>query len=414
MLAGVFYRSFWRAGLADAELEEEALNKLLPVLFEGNNSVFAQATPCTGLTYVLLFTARGCLLPDLWCRASPRTGFGAFILQAPVRLLDSCSCAVLWCTESGGCYAIADAQSDHAACAPGRWLARNAAGITKLTCGVGKDAFYVEASVSASLVSCLPALEDVRLVLFWPLIKDSLGCLLEALAGCPRLRALDLSTVFLSTMDGLSDEEDAGTGWPFPDVAAFEKLHSLTKLALAYEGERFVLADIVRALAPLTGLSELSLGSYRPAVVPAALGKFKGLRSLALRGFGPCALEAGCLELPNLLSLEVDHCESEGDAQMLPGVTSLQCLTRVEILGGLRGLSFDPLLVQLPHLQRLVFGHNFSLIITPGYLRVLSGLPADMGLLSSSLLHADMSGLRLTHFPLALAQLTALQSLDVS
>ena len=39
-------------------------------------------------------------------------------------------------------------------------------------------------------------------------------------------------------------------------------------------------------------------------------------------------------------------------------------------------------------------------------------LPADMGLLSSSLLHLDFSGLRLAQFPLTLTQLRALECLD--
>ena len=50
----------------------------------------------------------------------------------------------------------------------------------------------MEALACASLVTCLPALEDVSLWLC-PLNKDDLWCLLEALAWCPRLKALDLS-----------------------------------------------------------------------------------------------------------------------------------------------------------------------------------------------------------------------------
>ena len=51
----------------------------------------------------------------------------------------------------------------------------------------------MKASACASLVPCLPALEDVTLSLgetLWD--PEGLGCLLEALAWCPRLRALDL------------------------------------------------------------------------------------------------------------------------------------------------------------------------------------------------------------------------------
>ena len=53
----------------------------------------------------------------------------------------------------------------------------------------------METTAWISLVSYLPALQDLRLPLNAPLIKDELGCLLEALALCPRLRALDLSTL---------------------------------------------------------------------------------------------------------------------------------------------------------------------------------------------------------------------------
>ena len=38
-------------------------------------------------------------------------------------------------------------------------------------------------------------------------------------------------------------------------------------------------------------------------LVPAALGQLQNLRSLELADLRPCVLEAGCLDLPNLLSL---------------------------------------------------------------------------------------------------------------
>ena len=91
----------------------------------------------------------------------------------------------------------------------------------------------------------------------------------------------------------------------------------------------YSLADVVGALVPLTGLAELRMGSVGRAVVPAALGLLKGLRSLTLRFMRPCVLTVGCLELPNLESLVFDHCDCE-DAKVLPGVTALQCLTRIE------------------------------------------------------------------------------------
>ena len=56
------------------------------------------------------------------------------------------------------------------------------------------------------------------------------------------------------------------------------------------------------------------------------------------------------------------------------------------------------------HMQCEEDGHN-----PPWLLR----LPADMGLLSSSLLYLDLSGLELTRFPLAVTQLVAIRFLDV-
>ena len=93
------------------------------------------------------------------------------------------------------------------------------------------------------------------------------------------------------------------------------------------------MADIVSALVPLTGLAELSLCSAQAAVGPAALGQLESLRSLTLADFDPLILEAGCGDLPNLLSLYfVASCFGE-DAQMLPGVTALQRLTCIEFWG---------------------------------------------------------------------------------
>ena len=251
--------------------------------------------------------------------------------------------------ERRGYCAAADGQSGRAAlaaCAARRWLTRNAAGV-KLIC----TNHCMEASACISLVSCLPALQDVTLWLDAPLVRDDLGCLLEALAWCTRLRALDLSTVF-----DVTREDDAGLHYPFPDAAAFAKLGSLTKLALnSNVKDQFRLADIVSALVPLMGLAELYLElAYQPDAVPAALGQLKGLQSLTFKFFLPCVLEAGCLDLPNLLSLTFEECRFKEDAQMLPGITALQHLTRIEFMNFQELSIFDPQLVQLPRLQHLV------------------------------------------------------------
>ena len=294
-----------------------------------------------------------------------------------------------------------------AACAARRWLARNAAGVIKLTT---ECMDYGETSACTSLVCCLPALEDVTLVLLGPLKGNDLGCLLEALAGCPRLRALDLS------VDVRREMESEDLHSPFPDAAAFAKLRSLTKLALScIEEDKFLLADVVSALTPLTGLAELRLGLPQTAVVPAALGQFKGLRSLTLYRFRISVLKAGCLELPNLLSLQFILCDFPKYAQVLPSVTGLQCLTRLAFSGGQEVRRFDTCVVQLPQLQHLAvspltLADDVCSVGAPGLFR----LPADMGLLSSSLLHFNITGLGLMHIPLAVTLLRALQHLNAS
>ena len=294
-----------------------------------------------------------------------------------------------------------------AACAAKRWLARNAAGV-KFLCNYWG---CVQASVCTSLIFSLPALESITLSLS-PLIRDDLGCLLVTLAWCPCLRVLDLSMGCFEDSEG-----DDDLRWPVSYASAFAKLSSLTKLALAFnEEEPCTLADVVGALVPLTGLVELSLGLLQPAVVPAALGRFKVLQSLELQSFSPCVLEAGCLDLPSLVSLSFHGCDIYEDAEELPGVIALQRLTHIEITGeGPR--FFDPQLVQLPGLQRLVLccdiyhfddDDDDAENSAPAW---LLRLPADMGLLSSSLLHLNVSGLRLPHFPHALMQLVALKCL---
>ena len=152
-----------------------------------------------------------------------------------------------------GC-AFADgesAQAALAACSARRWLARYAAGVKVIRC-------YADAAGCTRLVPCLPALEDVTLCFNMPLLRDDLGCLLEALAWCPRTRALTLSfgiSVFKRFGDGY------GPKWPFPDACVFAKLSSLTKLALTsdqWTPTPYKFADVVGALVPLTGLAELS------------------------------------------------------------------------------------------------------------------------------------------------------------
>ena len=92
---------------------------------------------------------------------------------------------------------------------------------------------------------------------------------------------------------------------------------------------------------------------------------------------------------------------------MLPGVFALHCLTCIEFLGCRGSCFFDPGLTKLPQLQDITLCDEDG-SESPWMLR----LPADMGLLSSSLVYLDMNGLALTHFPLALTQLVALRFLD--
>lgn len=133
-------------------------------------------------------------------------------------------------------------------------------------------------------VSCLPALESVDPILLTPLVPRELGCLLEALAWCPRLRALDLlsyggeDAMFKVKVDDPHPVPFLASGC----ALAFAKLRSLTKLSLTFGDEDLIaLADVVNALVPLTGLAELKLGTaLEPAVLPAALEQLKGLRSL--------------------------------------------------------------------------------------------------------------------------------------
>ena len=282
-----------------------------------------------------------------------------------------------------------------------RWLARNAAGIKRIRCRT-----YYAASSCASLVFCLPALEDANLLFCQALRPNELSCLLEALAWSPRLRALDLRMMWHE--EWMLDEPAAAPFAASGCASAFAQLRSLTKLALSFDiPELYTLADVVGALVPLTGLAELTLGFLTDVVVPATLGQLRGLRTLELHGLRSCAVEAGCFDLPNLACLVFRSCGLEG-MELLPGVTALQSLTRIEFVGtGAR--FFDAQLAQLPRLQRMVYSESEP--CPHGACGWLSGLRPPMGSLSSTLLHLDLSGHALAHFPLALTQLVALENL---
>ena len=102
---------------------------------------------------------------------------------------------------------------------------------------------------------------------------------------------------------------------------------------------------------------------------------------------------------------------------MLPGVSALQRLTRIEMSGDEGPRFFDPGVVHVPALQLLVLSCGLpddvdedEGVDSCAPARPLR-LPADMGLLSSSLMHLNIRGLRLPQFPLALTQLVALECL---
>ena len=310
-----------------------------------------------------------------------------------------------YAADSPLCRGTADGRSApavRAACAARRWLARNAAGVKRIR-GCTDEEAAKAVPACASLVFCLPALEDVKLCFDNWLNPHELSCLLEALAWSPRLSALDVD---------MQDDwiRDDASGTPFAAsgcASAFAQLHSLTRLALCVGvAVSYPLADVVGALVPLTGLADLTLGIYRAAALPAALGLLKGLRSLEFRGVQVGVFEAGCFDLPNLVSLVFRGCSLEG-MELLPGVSALRSLTRIEFEGtGPR--FFDAQLAELPRLQRMVCS---SEPCPQGACLWLSRPRPHMGTLSSTLLHLDLSGHELTQFPLALTQLVALEGL---
>ena len=233
-----------------------------------------------------------------------------------------------------------------------------------------------------------------------------MGSLLEALAWCRSLRALDLHAVYHE-----DDAEDAHAWQPFPasGCAALAKLQRLTELDLSFRtGDRFPLTHIVYPLVALTGLVVLNL-SMSSGTLPAALGQLKGLQSLQLLGIHPCVLEAGCLNLPNLQSLVVICCCFE-HAEMLPSITALQSLTFIHF-AGTQGLPVFAQLIHLPQLEHMRF-HDIDSYYRDEGLET-ARLPADMGFLCSALLRLSFHGHNVTQFPLALTQLVALQWLSV-
>ena len=268
---------------------------------------------------------------------------------------------------------------------------------------------HTTAAACTSLVACLPALERVYLQLSTSMGVDGLGRLLGALASCPRLECLGLfNGVPMVYVVGYKERLPPTS--MLHSLATFARLRSLRKLTLNFKGVDYCpLADVVRALVPLTGLAELAIGLSQPAVVPAALGQLTALRSLYFYNFKSCILEAGCFDLPNLLSLEFFMCAIE-DAEMLESVPALPSLTCIEFLHG-SGPQFVAPLIQLPQLQRMVFETERP-CVGADYSDAYLGLPRLPSDISPNLLHLSLAGHGLTQFPLVLTQLVALEHLD--
>ena len=286
-------------------------------------------------------------------------------------------------------------------CGAKRWLARGAPSVKII-----RNLTGAAAPACRSLVSCLPALEEIKLTVRAPVGYEDLGCLLEALAGCPHLRALDLGSCRFDNREPYD-----GLHWLFP-AHALAQLSSLTSLALNFGYDPYALADVLGALASLRGLVKLCIGLAWEAdkhLVPAALGQLKALRSLTFAGISTCVLEAGCLDLPMLQGLAFVKCVVP-NAEVLSGVSALQCLTGIYFELGMGPLTNEPQLAKIPGLQRLVLSQGVDPLSNSGGgpLR----LPADMGALSATLLYLDISGHVGTRFPLALTQLVALEHLN--
>lgn len=308
---------------------------------------------------------------------------------------------MLWCAEVVHCCGTADGESE---AAPGarRWLARNAAAVRTLE----TYSRHMTAAACTSLVTCLPALENVYLEFSRPMAAGGLGRLLEALACCPRLESLTLSMEHEEGFDWWD------RGWMQHSLAPIAQLRSLTDLSLSFaDGAFYPLADVVRALVPLTGLHHLHVYLSQPAVVPAALGHLKAMEYLcfeSFESFESCVLEAVCFNLPNLQTLDFCECCVE-DAEVLASVPALPSLTSIAFSGGL-GPPFVAQLLKLPLLQHMIFETQEPCVAdySDAYLG-LPRLPADM---SPLLLHLSLAGHGLTQFPLVLTQLVALEHLD--
>ena len=295
------------------------------------------------------------------------------------------------------CYGTAVVESQTARGAR-RWLARNGRAVKALYASNE----HTTTMACTSLVACLPALERVYLQLSTPMVVDGLGGLLEALASCLRLECLGLSLVYAEGLHPIASLQS---------LAPFAQLRSLTQLSLSFiDVDFYPLADVVRALVPLTGLAELSIGCMQDAVVPVALRQLTALRSLPFTGLMSCILEAGCFNLPNLQSLELRSCDF-ADAEVLASVPALPSLTRIECLGGC-GPPFAAQLIQLPQLRHMVL--ETYLPCGADYSDAYLGLPWLPSYMCHNLLHVSLAGHELTQFPLVLTQLVALEHLDAS
>ena len=320
---------------------------------------------------------------------------GLLASTAAYTAFGGCCCAMLCFIEIVDCSGTAAGESETA---PGarRWLARSATSVKALSASTD----HTTAAACTSLVTYLPALERVHLQLSRPMVQNGLGHLLEALASCPRLEGLGLCLDYVGGLHRSS---------MLHSLAPFAQLCSLRQLSLNfYDMAFYPLADVVRALVPLTGLAELTICCLQDAVVPAALGQLKALRSLTFTGLMACVLEAGCFDLPKLLTLDFRCCIIE-DAEVLKSIPALLSLTRIECLGGY-GPPFAAQLIQLPQLRRMVLetigpcGADYS----DAYL----GLPWLPSYMSHNVLHLSLAGHGLAQFPLVLTQLVALEHLD--
>ena len=235
---------------------------------------------------------------------------------------------------------------------------------------------------------------------------EDLASLLNALASGPRLEALKVSF----SGEGSRTPSDECRGL----LPAFAKLVGLVKLELLLfsASPPEVLGDVVGALAPLSGLTDLSLHvwCYDP-VVPASLAALKQLRKLDVSTFLGLVLEPGCLDLLVLESLAFFDCTFADSPVQLPGLGDLSSLTSLAIeYCGLLSLA-NCGLERLPSLQHL---NCNDLNGTLGRASTGRVWPADMGTLKSMLLSLDIGGMALACFPFFFTQLTALHCLKAS